>query len=173
MRIRPRSTGGAARAGRSAFLADKRMSILKRSVKLSRKKFGLLLTSAMLALIVGCRTASSSQARAEVLTGTWRGTNGGLNVTTELQQLGDSVTGSGNFQVAANASLGCGGESLPASGSVKMTGHLASGEFHGRMNFANVWSPPYLGVMTAPDTLTGRFMSVDRGGCPLLLVRQR
>ena len=107
------------------------------------------------------------------MSGSWRGSNAGLSVTIALQQFGDSITGSGNFQVASNASFGCGGESLPISGSVSLAGQLASGEFQGRMNFAGAWTPPYLGVVIYPDTLNGHFMSIDRGGCPFILVRQR
>lgn len=171
-------------AGRSAFLADKRMSILQWSANLSRKSFSqsvgskravrILMTFSIFALVVGCPTARPSQAGGpDRLSGSWRGSNAGLSVTIALQQSGDSITGSGNFQVSGNASFGCGGESLPTSGSVSMAGHLASSEFQGRMNFADVWTPPYLGVMTSPDTLSGHFMSIDRGGCPLILVRQR
>jgi hypothetical protein len=162
----------------------KRMSILKGSAILSRKRIRrmgrgyrtkpLLMTFAVLAFVVSCSTARSSQPRgSDGLSGNWRGSNGGLAVTIALHQSGDSVAGSGNFDVASNASLGCGGESLPPSGTVSMTGHLVSGQFQGRMSFADVWTPPYLGVVTSPDTLSGHFMSVDRGGCPLVLVRQR
>jgi hypothetical protein len=134
----------------------------------------LLMTFAMFAFIVGCPSARPSQSGgSDGFAGSWRGSNGGLSVTIALHQSGDSIAGSGNFDVASNASLGCGGESLPASGTVNVTGHLASGEFQGRMNFADVWTPPYLGVVTSPDTLTGHFMSVDKGGCPLVLVRHR
>jgi hypothetical protein len=134
----------------------------------------ILMSLSILAVIVGCPTARPSQAVGSgQLNGSWRGSNGGLSVTIALRQSGDSVTGSGNFQVGRNASLGCGGESLSSSGSVRLTGQLASGEFQGRMNFADTWTPPYLGVVISPDTLNGHFMSVDRGGCPLVLVRQR
>jgi cytoskeletal protein CcmA (bactofilin family) len=101
------------------------MSILKGSAHLSRKKIQpvgwdramrLLMTFVIFAFIVGCPTARSSQAKADALTGNWRGSNGGLSVTITLRQAADSVTGSGNFRVATNASIGCGGESLPASG---------------------------------------------------------
>jgi hypothetical protein len=186
-------SGNAARemrrgAGRSAFPACKRMSILKGRADLSRKDFQLasrsshtmriLMSCSILAVIVGCPKSRPSQAGAPSaalgrLSGSWRGSNGGLSVTIALRQSGDSVTGSGNFQVAQNASFGCGGESLPSSGSVRLTGQLASGEFQGRMSFADTWTPPYLGVVISPDTLNGHFMSVDRGGCPLVLVRQR
>jgi hypothetical protein len=132
----------------------------------------------ILALIVGCPGACSSQTAGSNdgpnrLSGMWRGSNAGLSVTVTIQQSSDSVTGSGNFQLARNASFGCGGESLPTSGTVVLIGRLAAGEFQGRMNFADIWTPPYLGVVNAPDTLNGHFMSVDRGGCPLVLVRQR
>jgi len=124
--------------------------------------------------LAGCPTARSSQtAGSSPLSGSWSGSKGGLTVTIALQQSGDSITGSGNFEVVAIGSLGCGGESLPASGSLRMTGHLAAGEFQGRMNFGDVWTPPFLGVVIAPDTLRGHFMSIDRGGCPLDLVRKR
>jgi hypothetical protein len=132
------------------------------------------MTFAILAFIPGCRTARSSHDGAsDRLSGTWSGSNAGLSVTITLRQSGDSIAGSGNFQVSKSASFGCGGESLPPSGSVRIAGHLASGELEGRMNFANGWTPPYFAPVVSPDTLSGHFMSMDRGGCPLVLVRQR
>jgi hypothetical protein len=133
----------------------------------------LMMTLAIYVL-EGCSIARPPRATgSDSMNGNWRGSNGGLSVTIALQQSGDSVTGSGNFRLESNASFGCGGESLPNGGSLRMTGHLAAGEFQGRMNFGNAWTPPYLGVVSASDTLRGHFMSVDRGGCPLVLIRER
>jgi hypothetical protein len=40
------------------------------------------------------------------------------------------------------------------------------------MSFADTWNPPYIALLSSPDSLNGHFMSIDRGGCPLVLVRQ-
>ena len=68
--------------------------------------------------------------------------------------------------------MGCGGETIPASGPVTLSGKLNGSSFEGRMSFAGTWTPPYLGTFIAPDSLNGHFMSVDRGGCPLILLRK-
>lgn len=107
------------------------------------------------------------------LSGTWRGSNAGLTVFLTLRQTGDSLSGTGNFQVERDSSIGCGGETLSAAGALTLSGQLVGREYQGRMNFADSWTPPYVGTLVPPDTLNGHFMSVDRGGCPLVLVRQR
>ncbi len=117
-------------------------------------------------------TRDNAQSGNDSLAGTWRGYATGLSVLLTLQQAGDSVSGSGTFEVAQNASIGCGGETLPPSGTVTIGGKLQANQFQGRMTFANIWTPPYLGTRSRADSLVGHFMSVDRGGCPLVLVRQ-
>ena len=137
---------------------------------------GQLLVALMaLGVAAACTTTPSTRPPANPstsLSGKWTGSSGGLSVLLTLEQMGDSVTGSGTYQVASGSSLGCGGETIPASGSVSLTGTLASGEFQGRMSFGGAWIPPYLGSLKTPDSLDARFMSVDRGACTLPLTRQ-
>ena len=104
--------------------------------------------------------------------GRWQGNSGGLRVSLDVQQAGDSVTGSGTYQVAPGSSVGCGGETIPASGNVTLNGKLTDGKFQGRMSLGDVWIPPYIGTWKSPDSFEGHFMSVDRGGCSLTLARQ-
>lgn len=122
-------------------------------------------------------TAASSPDRtpdAAPLTGSWRGSDGNLVVTLSLSQSGDSVVGTGSYRAADTAQLGCGGESIPDSGTVALAGTLTKQQFGGHFRFGPAaWNPPYVATWLAPDTLRGGFMSVDRGQCPLLLVRQR
>lgn len=118
------------------------------------------------------QSPSTSQSESGSLTGKWQGTASGLSVTLALQQSADSVSGSGTFTLASNANLGCGGETLQSTGNVTVTGKLTGRDFQGRMSFADTWNPPYIGSVISPDSLDGHFMSIDRGGCPLVLVRQ-
>jgi hypothetical protein len=135
------------------------------------------LAISLLGLIVGCpagnTTRNDVRTGNSALAGRWKGTNAGLTVALTIQQAADSLTGTGTYQAARDANIGCGGETLPASGSVTFGGELISGGFQGRMRFDDTWSPPYLGTLNGPDSLNGHFMSVDRGGCALTLVRQR
>jgi len=89
-----------------------------------------------------------------------------------IDQHADSLTGSGTYTRADSATIGCGGETIPASGPVTLSGKLNGSSFEGRMSFAGTWTPPYVGTFIAPDSLNGHFMSVDRGGCPLILLRK-
>ncbi len=138
-----------------------------------------LLTISLLTLFSGCRPAPVAQSDAKSavseaapLTGRWHASNAGLTVDITLDQVGDSVKGTGSYSIAANSSIGCGGETLSASGPVMLSGKLTGNAFDGRMSFAGTWTPPYLGTIRA-DSLNGHFMSIDRGGCPLVLLRQR
>ena len=106
------------------------------------------------------------------LAGRWRGGESGLTVTLDLRQQSDSVTGVGTFSVEPNSDPGCGAETLPAHGSVTFSGTVGGSDFHGRMSFADYWTPPYLGTRHG-DSLVAQIMSVDRGGCPLVLVKLR
>ncbi len=136
----------------------------------------ILMGISVLLIVAGCPSASTTTSDHDVstqsLAGAWHGSNGGLSVSLTLQQVGDAVTGSGTFELAQNASVGCGGETLPSKGTVKLSGKLQANEFQGRMTFADTWTPPFLATRSRADSLIGHFMSVDRGGCPLVLVRQ-
>jgi hypothetical protein len=138
-----------------------------------------LLTICLVAAMLACSSspvaktgATSEMDRTARLAGRWHGVNDGLTVDLTLQQVGDSVTGTGSYSVGHNSSMGCGGESLSGSGPVTLRGTLSGAELTSRMSFAGSWTPPYLGTLIAPDSLNGHFMSVDRGGCPLILMRQ-
>ena len=122
-----------------------------------------LLTLSILALVSACHSS---------LTGNWSASNSGLAIDMRIDQHADSLTGSGTYTLAESATIGCGGETIPASGPVTLSGKLNGSSFEGRMSFAGMWTPPYLGTFIAPDSLNGHFMSVDRGGCPLILLRK-
>jgi len=137
------------------------------------------LTLSTVALLSACHSSPVAQSgstadvsQAASLTGKWRASNSGLSVEIAIDQHGDSLVGSGAYTVASNASIGCGGETIPASGLVTLSGKLNGTSFGGRMSFASTWTPPYLGTFIAPDSLNGHFMSVDRGGCPFVLLRK-
>jgi hypothetical protein len=136
----------------------------------------MLLALSMIIVCAGCPATPSNQrsggASAGSFSGRWEGNTGGLTVSLILQQAGDSITGSGTYQVAPGASIGCGGETIPSSGNVTVNGKLTDGNFQGHMSFGDVWIPPYLGTLKSPDSFDGHFMSVDRGGCALTLARQ-
>jgi hypothetical protein len=139
----------------------------------TRQLSRILLPACLLALMASaCPSTKGAGDQSGSLSGRWHGTSQGLTLDVALTQTGDSVSGSGTFQAAPNSSMGCGGESLPSSGNVTVAGKSSGGQFQGRMTLADTWSPPYLGTISA-DSLVGHFMSVDRGGCPLVLVRQR
>ncbi|HEY4955854.1 MAG TPA: hypothetical protein VII02_13305 [Gemmatimonadaceae bacterium] len=135
------------------------------------------LTIGLLAALCGCSAASRTQndtgATAPSLAGRWSGSSAGLSVSLTLEQTADSVTGTGTFTTSPNSSMGCGGETLPASGPVTMSGKLTGSDLQARVTFAGTWSPPYAGTLAAKDSIAGHFMSIDRGGCPLSLVRER
>jgi len=122
-----------------------------------------LLTLFVPALMSACHSS---------LTGNWRASNSGLAIDMTIDQHADSLSGSGTYTRTDSATIGCGGETIPASGPVTLSGKLSGSSFQGRMSFAGVWTPPYLGTFIAPDSLNGHFMSVDRGGCPLTLIKK-
>ena len=108
------------------------------------------------------------------LTGTWRGTDGNLRVTIVLAQRGDSLVGDGIYSIADASRQGCGGADIPAAGPVTLAGLVAKGNVGGQLRFnVAAWTPPYIGSVATHDTIVGGLMSVDRGRCPLTLVRQR
>jgi hypothetical protein len=88
-------------------------------------------------------------------------------------QTADSVTGSGTYEVRDPAQIGCGGETIPPKGPVSLTGLLAADTLSGRFHFSGDWSPPYRASLAGADSIKGNLMSVDRGGCSLVLTRQR
>jgi hypothetical protein len=154
---------------------------MSREAVFSRRPPGRVITPALVVLAAfgfaaGCPSTPSAReqggAPASSLSGKWRGSSAGLSVSLSLEQTGDSVKGSGKYQVASGSSIGCGGETIPASGDVSLTGTIAGSEFQGHMSFGGVWIPPYLGSLKTPDSLDAHFMSVDRGACTLPLVRQ-
>jgi len=116
--------------------------------------------------------SSANVSQAGSLAGKWRASNSGLAVDVTIEQHGDSLAGSGTYTRANNATIGCGGETIPASGPLTLSGKLNGKSFEGRMSFAGTWTPPYLGTFVAPDSLNAHFMSIDRGGCPFVLLRQ-
>jgi hypothetical protein len=122
-----------------------------------------LFTLSILALTSACHSS---------LAGNWRASNSGLAIDMMIDQHADSLSGSGTYTRTDSATIGCGGETIPASGPVTLSGKLNGSSFEGRMSFAGAWTPPYLGTFIAPDSLNGHFMSVDRGGCPLILLRK-
>lgn len=129
---------------------------------------GLLLGAA------GGACARSSVASSAGGAGEWLGTDGNLEVRMTLAVAGDSISGEGSYTLRDPGALGCGGETLPPSGRVSLAGSHAKGQFGGRFRFADgAWTPPFVAAWVPPDTLRGGFMSVDRGRCPLLLVRRR
>ena len=139
----------------------------------------IALTTSLLGAFAACSTTPATQTNASAgvsvsssLTGRWHGANDGLTVDLTVVQAGDSVTGTGNYSVAPTSTIGCGGESLSGTGPVTLRGNLSGADLTGRMSFAGSWTPPYLGTVLIRDSINGHFMSIDRGGCPLILVRQ-
>jgi len=146
-----------------------------------RRSFSIRLSEALCLFTLAAACASppvtktdapSSVVEPGSLTGRWHGASEGLTVDLTLAQAGDSVTGSGTYSVPQSSSVGCGGESLSGTGPVTLRGSVTGKELSGRMTFSGSWSPPYLGTVSTSDSLNGHFMSIDRGGCPLALVRQ-
>jgi hypothetical protein len=117
-------------------------------------------------MTVASKTAAS-------LSGQWLGDSPGLHLSLTLSQAGDSITGTGTYEVRDAAQIGCGGETIPAKGPVSLTGLLAAATLSGRLRFSGDWSPPYRASLAGADSLKGNLMSVDRGGCSLVLIRQR
>jgi hypothetical protein len=145
----------------------------------SYRTMRIAVTTSLLGALAACSTkppiqtdASAAVSMTSSLTGSWHGSNDGLTVDLTVVQAGDSVTGTGSYSIAPTSSIGCGGESLSGTGAVTLRGNLSGAELTGRMSFAGSWTPPYLGTVLVRDSINGHFMSIDRGGCPLILVRQ-
>lgn len=106
----------------------------------------------------------------------WHGSDGNLDVTLTLRVVGDSISGEGTYTVRDPGRLGCGGETIAKSGKASLAGLRAGAQFGGRFRLGEgdgAWTPPYSGAWIPPDSLRGGFMSVDRGQCPLILVRRQ
>lgn len=139
------------------------------------KRHRAIATMGLLAYVTCSPGASHREtATSGALSGTWRGTDGNLRVTIALAQRGDSLTGEGTYSVADVSRLGCGGSDIPAAGPVTLAGIVEEGNVGGQLRFnVAAWTPPYIGSVATHDTIVGGLMSVDRGRCPLTLVRQR
>jgi hypothetical protein len=124
-------------------------------------------------VLAGCNASTRRVPASGDLTGAWRGSAAGVTVVLSLVQSGDSVKGSGTYTVAASNTLGCGGGTLPVSGTLTMIGRVQGSSFDGGMKFDVNWDPPYSGTVSGAATLDGHFMSVDAGPCPFALVRQQ
>ncbi len=131
-----------------------------------------ILTAAFGSISCASRTTVQSKA-AGSLAGQWQGDSPGLHLSLTVRQAGDSITGTGTYEVRDAAQIGCGGETIPGKGPVSLTGLLAADTLSGRLRFASDWSPPYRASLAGADSLKGNLMSVDRNGCSLVLTRQR
>ena len=115
------------------------------------------------------------------MTGRWILTDGNLRASMVLTQRGDSVSGTGSYTLARPSELGCGGETLPKTGEVSLTGQkslLATigrrPQLEARLRFVpGNWEPPFMGTFSGADSVSGGLMSIDRGKCPLTFVRER
>lgn len=87
-----------------------------------------------------------------------------------LVQTGDTVRGEGAY-AAVRGVVGCGGETLPDTGRVTLSGELVEMQLRAHVRFPGGWGPPFTAALVHADTLRGRFMAMDRPGCPLTLVR--
>jgi hypothetical protein len=132
--------------------------------------FAILATFASISCASRATVASKA---AGSLAGQWLGDSPGLHLSLTLSQAGDSITGIGTYEVHDAAQIGCGGETIPATGPVSLTGLLAADTVSGRLRFSGDWSPPYRASLVGADSLKGNLMSVDRGGCSLVLTRKR
>jgi len=124
---------------------------------------------------VNSGTSTPAFTRAAVVappTSTWSGKSGDLSVNLILTQAEDSIFGRGSYQVASAKRIGCGGESLPASGlfTMRAKGNLQS--FRGRFLFDAGWTPPVTSARTNPGEINVSIHSVDRGVCVLRLHRR-
>lgn len=132
-----------------------------------------------LAILVATSTSISCTPRRTVesktagsFAGQWQGDSPGLHLALTVVQTAGSVTGDGTYEVRDPAQIGCGGETIPQKGPVSFTGLLAADTLSGRLHFSGDWSPPYRASLAGADSIKGNLMSVDRGGCSLVLTRQ-
>ena len=122
---------------------------------------------------IGCKVANSPQPGTVDLGGRWALTLSGVSATFNIREVADSVSGSADYSMNSGDPPGCGGESLPSQGTVSMMGHVSGPGITGRMSFDGRWTPPFTASIASKDTVRGSLMSVDRGGCSFMLVRER
>lgn len=140
------------------------------------KRYTAIGVTSLLAQLACSRGPSNREAigRSGALSGTWRGTDGNLRVTLVVAQRGDSLIGDGTYSVVDADRMGCGGSDIPAAGPVTLAGVVEKENVGGQLRFnVAAWTPPYIGSVATHDSIVGGLMSVDRGRCPLTLVRQR
>ena len=123
---------------------------------------------------ISCAPRRTAESKAvPSFAGQWQGDSPGLHLLITIVQTAASVSGDGTYEVRDPAHIGCGGEAIPPKGPVSLTGSLAADTLSGRLHFSGDWSPPYRASLAGADSLKGNLMSVDRGGCSLVLTRQR
>lgn len=133
-----------------------------------------LIVSGVLAalLLAACGSDVSAPPTAERLDGRWTGSTQGVSISLDLRWTSDSVVGAGTWTAAADNTLGCGGGTLSGTGTLRLAAARTGQEMIGPTTFSNGWSPPFVGVLGDSTTLDAHFMSVDRGPCPITLVRR-
>lgn len=124
-------------------------------------------------LATACNAAYAPQPGSVNLKGAWNLSLSGVSATFTLTQSADSVSGSATYSANPANPPGCGGESLPASGSVSLNAQVTGNDIRGRMSFDGRWTPPFNAAIASRDTIRGNLMSVDRGGCAFILVRKK
>lgn len=101
----------------------------------------------------------------------WKGSSEDLSVELLFEQATDSIYARGSYTVAPTKRIGCGGETLYASGRFTMRAAGTERAFQGKLLFDNGWTPPVTATRTSPNTIKVRIRSVDRGACVLTLHR--
>ena len=106
------------------------------------------------------------------LDGVWNGSANGVTVSLNLRWTADSVVGSGTWSVTGQNTLRCGGGTLVGNAGVTFLGHRNGDQVLAAVAFSNGWDPPLLSVLADSTTLSGHFMSVDAGPCPITFSRK-
>lgn len=101
----------------------------------------------------------------------WKGSSGDLSVELLFEQGVDSIYARGTYTVAPTKRVGCGGETLYASGHFTMRAAGTERSFRGRLLFDTGWTPPVTASRTSANTIKAKIHSVDRGVCVLNLHR--
>lgn len=140
-----------------------------------RKQFCYEAAALMFAglLATACKGAYAPQPGSVDLKGAWNLTLSGVSAAFALTESTDSVSGSATYSANPANPPGCGGESLPATGSVTLNAQVTGNDIRGRMSFDGRWTPPFNAAIASKDTIRGNLMSVDRGGCAFILVRKK
>ena len=136
-----------------------------------RYEFPALMFAGLIA--TACNGARPPQPGSVDLGGAWDLTLAGVSAPFTLAQSTDSVSGSATYSANPANPPGCGGESLPATGSVSLAAQVSGNEIRGRMSFDGRWTPPFSAAIASRDTIRGNLMSVDRGGCAFILARKK